>query len=561
MSIIGIDLGTTNSLVSYFTEGKPTLIPNVFNETLTPSVISIDESGDILVGKIAKDRLISHPSTCASVFKRSMGTQKKFELNNKTFSAEELSSFIIKRLKEDAEAHLKTSVTEAIISVPAYFNDAQRRATKLAGELAGLVVERIVNEPTAASLAYGIAEAENYAKYLIFDLGGGTFDVSILEKYNNVMEVRGIAGDVFLGGEDFTDILLHMFIQKAKIDIQNLSLRELAILKKAVEQAKYNFETSQQVSITYTTDTQTHTQDIHINEYEQNCDQLLARIRMSIKLAMSDASIAVADIDNVILVGGATKLPIIRSFVSKIFGRFPLYSINSDEVVGIGVAVNAALKERNQDLSEIVLTDVCPFTLGVESATRLANGLIYGDMYTPIIERGTTVPTSRVERFYTLHDDQDQVFIKILQGENRKASENASLGELIVPMPKEKAGKEGADVRFTYDINGILEVEVTVLSTKEKKSKVIEKNPGLLTQEDIQEKLQALSKYKIHPRDKEEYRALVSKAERIYQERLGDIRTLVATELKNFEATLDSQDEKKIRDHYVSFKKTLSELE
>ena len=561
MSLIGIDLGTTNSLVAYFHGGEPTLIPNVFGETLTPSVVSIDDNGELLVGKIAKDRMISHPHRTVSVFKRSMGTQKKFDLGESTFTAEELSSFIIKRLKEDAELHMGEPVTEAIISVPAYFNDAQRRATKLAGELAGLKVERIVNEPTAASLAYGITDKRDYTKYLIFDLGGGTFDVSILEKYNNVMEVRGVAGDVFLGGEDFTHVLLTIFVKQTGLSLETLSTMELALLRATVEKAKHEYEHTQVVTITFTKDDTPYTTRISLDSYEKQCDPLLAKIRLSMKVAMSDASLSVADIDNIILVGGATRLPIIKSFVSRMFGRFPAVGINPDEVVGIGTAVNAALKARNQDISEVVFTDVCPFTLGIQSATKMPNGLVYSDMYSPIIERGTVIPTSRVERFYTLDDDQDKVWCKILQGENRKASENAALGELIVPIPKAKAGEESADVRFTYDINGILEVEVSITSTKEKKSIIIEKNPGLLSEQEVQEKLLALSAYKIHPRDKEEHRALVSRAERMYQERLGDVRTYIARELAAFEASLNAQDDTRIRDHHLKFKNILDELE
>ena len=559
--IVGIDLGTTNSLIACFQDGCPIVIPNVHGEMLTPSVVSIGESGEVYVGKIAKERLVSHPAHTADIFKRSMGTKKQYRLGESSFTPEELSSFIIKKLKEDAQSYLGRDIQEAVISVPAYFNDAQRRATKAAGELAGLKVERIVNEPTAASLAYGFNEEREHAKFLVFDLGGGTFDVSILEKYNNVMEVRAVAGDIFLGGEDFTTILMQMFIEKAGVDIGRMSLIDLAVLRKAAETAKCAFSERQTVQVCAALDGATYEAEIGMRDYEKRCEDLLSRLRLSIKNAISDAAISLSDIDNIILVGGATKLPIVKNFVGKLFGRFPLSSISPDEVVGIGTAVHAALKERNQAITEVVLTDVCPFTLGIESARKLQNGLYYSDLYTPIIERNSTIPISRVERFYTLHDNQKDIHCKILQGESRKASENMLLGELTVPIPKAPAGEEPVDVRFAYDINGILEVEVTVVSSGVKKSIVIEKNPGIFTKEEIGQKLEALSSFKIHPREKEEYRLLLSRGERMYQESLGNLRAVLGRAITDFEVTLDAQDDKRIREHAKKFSELLDKIE
>ena len=561
MSIIGIDLGTTNSLVAYFKDGNPTIIPNVHGERLTPSVISIDENGELFIGKIAKERLVTHPENTVAVFKRSIGSKKQFQLGEKTFSPEELSSFIIKKLKEDAEIYMKEQVEEAVISVPAYFNDAQRRATKLAGELAGLKVERIVNEPTAASLAYGFHEEQEYTKYLVFDLGGGTFDVSILEKYNQVMEVRAVAGDIFLGGEDFTEVLIDIFAQKTNLDLPELSKTELAILHKRAERAKCAFSETQTVTMQCPLGEKMYEAMITMDEYQKSCEHLLERLRHSIKRAIADANIRLNDIHSVILVGGATKLPLIKRFVGKLFGRFPFSHINPDEVVALGTAIHAALKERNQAVAEIVLTDVCPFTLGIETAIKQPNGLYYTDCYSPIIERNSIIPVSRVERFSTLSDQQEDIYCKILQGESRKASENMLLGEIKMPIPKGPAGKESADVRFTYDINGILEVEVTVVSTQKKHRLVIEKNPGVFTKSEIDRLLQDLATIKIHPRDKEEYRLLLSRGERMYEESLGDKRQFLSKELMDFEVVLDSQDERKIRDYCKQFKEMLDQIE
>jgi len=542
-------------------DGQPTIIPNIHGENLTPSVVSIGEDGEIFVGNIALERLVTHPKSTASVFKRSLGTSKEFKLGQSSFTPEELSSFVIKKLKENAEAYLNEEITEAIISVPAYFNDAQRRATKVAGELAGLKVERIVSEPTAASLAYGFHEAKEHAKFLIFDLGGGTFDVSILEKYKNIMEVRAVAGDVFLGGEDFTDILLDLFTRKVFVDLSDASQTEQAILKRQVDLAKTRFVETREVSISCPIGDETYDVSITYEEYERACQELLNRLRIPIKSAMSDASLKLSDIDSIILVGGATKLPIIRSFTAKLFGRFPHVALNPDEVVAIGAAVHAGLKERNESISEIVLTDVCPFTLGVDSVVKQPNGLNFHDVFLPIIERNSTIPISRVERVSTLHDQQSQIYVKILQGENRRSSENAKLGELTVPVPMGPAGKEAADIRFTYDINGILECEVTIVSTQLKRSIIIEKNPGIFTKEEIEEKMQNLAAYKLHPREKDEYRLLLSRGERLYQESLGDTRKYVGAQLMNFDKVLNSQDERKIREYLPEFIEFLESFE
>ena len=561
MTIVGIDLGTTNSLISYLLDGQPTIIPNIHGENLTPSVVSIGDDGEIFVGNIAKERQITHPQCTASVFKRGMGTNKKHRLGSSEFTAEELSSFVIKKLKEDAEAHLGYQVEEAIISVPAYFNDAQRRATKLAGELAGFKVERIVNEPTAASLAYGLHEASDYAKFLVFDLGGGTFDVSILEKYKNIMEVRAVAGDVFLGGEDFTDILQDLFARRAGFAMADLSEHDRILLRRQIEVAKTKFSDMRSVEINFSTDELEYEATITLDDFDKACKDILSRLRIPIKNAISDASIKLQDIDSIILVGGATKLPVVRNFATKLFGRFPHIGINPDQVVAIGAAVHAGLKERNESISEIVLTDVCPFTLGVDSVVKQPNGINVYDVFLPIIERNSTIPISRVERVSTLHEQQNAIHVRILQGENRRSSENSELGELTVPVPKGPAGAEAADVRFTYDINGILECEITIVSTQLKKSIVIEKNPGVFTKEEIEEKLKALAAYRLHPRDKDEYRLLLSRGERLYQESLGEARKYIGNQIMLFEQVLDSQDEKKIREYLPTYKEFLATMD
>jgi len=560
--IIGIDLGTTNSLAAYYTDDGPRLIPNAFGEHMTPSVVGVDDDGQILVGKIAKERLLTHATLTASVFKRNMGTKKTYTLGEKSFLPEELSALIIKRLKEDAEAHLGQAITEAVVSVPAYFSDAQRRATKAAGELAGLKVERIVNEPTCAALAYGLHEKEDYTKFLVFDLGGGTFDVSILEKYQSVMEVRAVAGDNFLGGEDFTQILLNYFAMKHDLDLAAFEPLEMAALRKMAEQAKLELTEQSSTQMRYLLEEDDElTVDITATQFEKLCEPLFSALRHPIKRALSDANLKLSDIGNVLLVGGATKLPLIRSFVGKLLGRFPASHINQDEVVALGAAVHAALKARDESLTEIVLTDVCPYTLGTEVAIQRANGMFDPGHYAPIIERNATVPVSRVERFYTLTDGQTKITSSILQGESRRADDNIKLGEVSVNVPAGQAGKESVDIRFTYDINGILEAEVSVVSTGEKDKLVIEKSPGTLTPEELAEKLAAMQEIKIHPRDKEEYRYLLAWGERLYEESRGDRRQYIEGVLRQYDDVLDAQDDRQIRDFSQELKEILTDFE
>ncbi len=560
--IIGIDLGTTNSLTAYFTPEGPRLIPNRLGKKLTPSVVSIDEEGQIYVGETAEERMRLYPDSAASVFKRSMGSDKEFLLSGKAYRAEELSSFVLRSLKEDAEHYLGEPVTEAVISVPAYFNDARRRATKRAGELAGLTVERIVSEPTAAAIAYGLYQENKNTRFLVFDLGGGTFDVSILELFENILEVRAVAGDNFLGGEDFTEALLRLFCEKQKIDPLSLSQKEAERLHYQAEECKRNFSQSNVCTFTFSWNGKTYEQQISAPEYEAACEELLERIRRPIKRSLSDAGIRLNEIDKVVMVGGATKMPMIRHFVAKLFRRLPDASVNPDEAVALGAAIQAAMKERNEAIREVILTDVCPFTLGTEVVREVEEGRFEGGHYCPIIERNTVIPASRTERLYTIRDNQTRIRVHILQGESRFAGNNLSLGEIEIEIPKAKAGEEPVDVTYTYDINSILEVEVRVVSTGKTVRQVIKGQYTQMTDEEIEQRLKDLSYLKIHPRDQEENRLLLLRGERLYEESVGNRRVLLEQELSLFEQALDSHDEARIgqaRERLKSFLEKLDE--
>lgn len=546
MAIIGIDLGTTNSLVSYWTCDGSVVIPNSLGQNLTPSVVSIDDNGEVLVGQIAKERQITHPELSASVFKRNMGTKKKYTLGTKEFLPEELSAIVIKSLKEDAEHYLKVPISEAVISVPAYFSDAQRKATKRAGELAGLRVDRLITEPTAAAIAYGLHQKNADTKFLVFDLGGGTFDVSILELFENVMEVRAVAGDNYLGGEDFTEVLVALFLKHHSLSIKDLDLKTSSMLKKQAEVAKRSFSEKKTASISCNINDETLSYDISLDEYETATKPLFQRLREPVERALSDASLKLSDIESIILVGGATKLPLVRSFVSKLFGKLAYININPDEVVAIGAGIQAALKGKVNSIKEVILTDVCPYTLGTGISIRRSQGYHEPGHFLPIIERNTTVPVSRVERLYTIFDNQKYLNVDILQGESRLTKDNIFLGELNILVPPKPAGEEAIDVRFTYDINGILEVEVTAVSTGLKKSIIIEKDPGYMTKEEIAERIESLAHLKVHPRENHENKLLIARGERLFEENVGNTRQEIGQLLREFEEVLDGQDPKLI---------------
>lgn len=553
--IIGIDLGTTNSLVAYYTEEGPKIIPNRLGKNLTPSVVSVDEEGQVYIGETAKERMQLYPESSAAVFKRSMGSEKIYELAGRKFLPEELSALILKALKEDAEYFLQEEVTEAVISVPAYFNDERRKATKRAGELCGLKVERIISEPTAAAVAYGLYQNRQDGKFLVFDLGGGTFDVSILERFDSIIEVRAVAGDNFLGGEDFTKIIEQIFFDKhTELNRDDLTDKELRHIHKQAEICKIGFSDNRVSDMRCTIQEKSYEMALSMDEFEAKCTDLLDKIRQPIKRSLADANVRLKDIDRVILVGGATKLPFIRKFVGKLFHNLPDTSINPDEAVALGAAVQGAMKERKESIKEVVLTDVCPFTLGTEVVLEKENGRYEDGHFCPIIERNTTIPASRTERLYTVHDNQTQIRCKVLQGESRFVSNNVLLGEIQIKIPKAEAGKESVDVTYTYDVNSILEVEIKVVSTGEITRQIIKTNATDMSEEEIKERMEALSYLKIHPRDKEENKLLLLRGERIYEESVGQERMQVEYALREFERALDTRDDSTIESARREFK-------
>ena len=542
--LIGIDLGTTNSLAACFRNGKPELIPNRLGSFLTPSVVGVDEDGTLLVGETAKEYGILHPLAVAKVFKRSMGTEKKFRLGTLQMSATELSTLVLRSLKEDAEAYLGCTVDEAIISVPAYFNEFQRKATKEAGEAAGLAVPRIINEPTAAAIAYGMGLEDRDERCLVFDLGGGTFDVSILEYYKNIMEVHAIAGNNFLGGEDFTLALAALFLERAAIAPESLDVRTMNRVLKAAEECKCAFSRESSPVMSCTVDGSLVEQEITLEDYEYACRDLLDRLRKPIEKSLRDADVKLNEIDRVVLVGGATRLPIIRSFVAKTFRRFPDFA-EPDTAVALGAALQCGMKLRDKEIREIVLTDVCPYTLGTR--VNMDNGYFdEGDHYLPIIERNTVIPVSRTETVCTAHDNQTRVNVEILQGESRVASNNLCLAELSIPVPAGPKGRESLDITYTYDVNSLLEVVVKVNSTGVTRKIIVQSATDRLSPEEAEERLAKLADLKQSPREEEANRLALLRGERVYEESTGWQRDAVNRGMMDFERVLAKQDRKEI---------------
>jgi len=560
--IVGIDLGTTNSLVCVWREGASQVIPNALGHALTPSVVGMDDAGQILVGLAARERLLTHPDLTAAVFKRYMGTDRRLRVGERDFRPEELSSLVLRSLKADAEAALGQPVEEAVITVPAYFSDAQRKATRIAGQLAGLKVERLLNEPTAAALAHGLHNLDVESKFLVFDLGGGTFDVSVLELFEGVMEVRASAGDNFLGGEDFVQLLMEGFLKQAGVPAHALvDPKERAALREQAERAKRQLTAESSARIRSRVNGTEREWTVSEEQFESMSAPLLAKLRSPIERALRDARIRAAELDRIVLAGGATRMPMVRRLVARMFGQIPSAGLNPDEVVALGAGVQAGLKARDAALNEVVLTDVSPYTLGIEILERISAANVQPGVFAPIIERNTVIPASRSKTFSTVSDNQREIDIRIFQGEARLVRDNILLGEVRVPVPPRPAGTEAVDVRFTYDVNGLLEVEATVLSTKKTARLVIERNPGVLAPAEVAERLTQLAALKIHPRDQAENRALIERADRIYQESLAERREYVGNLMSRFASVLERQDPRECAEARAQMKRLLDELD
>lgn len=566
--IFGIDLGTTNSAAAWISPDGPALIPNALGQVLTPSVVGFDEDGQLLVGQAAKELSVTHPERCASVFKRYMGSDHTLTLAGQTFTPPQLSAMVLRALKEDAEAFFGESVERAVITVPAYFNDHQRKATIHAGQITGLQVERILNEPTAAALAYGLHEADRDRVLLVIDLGGGTFDVSVVDVFEGTVEVRSSAGESFLGGQDFTLAVAARLLREQQIVFETAEAkypRMVSRLVQQVEAAKCLLARQETASVRIPdregkfseASPQVELKQAQLAEWTET---ILARIETPIRRALGDAGLKREQLDEIILVGGATRMQHLVARVTKLFGQEPHCRLNPDEVVARGAAVQAGLFSRNAQLEDLVVTDVSPFTLGVEVSKELGSEQREG-YFLPIINRNTTIPVSRMERVSTVHSGQTNVTVRVFQGESRRVEDNLFLGEFHIDgIPRGPAGQQ-VDLRFTYDLNGVLEIEATIVKTGRKFTHVIAKHAKGLSQQEIDAAIAAMQKLKTHPREESVNRFLLRRAGRLYEELSLTERQRLGEMLDGFEAALSEGDQKVIAEYRSALEELLSFME
>ena len=545
---IGIDLGTTNSVVAVMEGGKPTVIANAEGSRTTPSIVGFSKTGEKLVGQLAKRQAILNPDKTIASIKRHMGDDYKVNIDGKDYTPQEISAMILRKLADDASAYLGEKVTSAAITVPAYFNDAQRQATKDAGKIAGLDVLRIVNEPTAAALAYGL-EKEKAEKVLVFDLGGGTFDVSILEIGDGVHEVLSTSGDTHLGGDDFDQKIMDWICEEFKkqegIDLKG-DKQAMQRVKEAAEKAKCELSSVMETNINLPFITADANGPKHLDlnltraKFEDLCRDLLNRCKTPVENALKDAGITKNDINEVVLVGGSTRIPAVQQLVKEYTGKEPNQSVNPDEVVAVGAAIQAGVLAG--EVKDIVLLDVTPLTLGIETL---------GGVMTPLVPRNTTIPVSKSQVFSTAENNQTAVDIHVLQGERPMAKDNKSLGMFRLDgIPPAMRGLPQIEVTFDIDANGIVNVSAKDKATN-KEQKITITNSSNLSEADIDKMVKEAEANAAEDKKKKEEAEIKNNATSL----IGSADRIV----KDFEGKIDSADKAKLDEQKAALQKALDE--
>lgn len=538
--IIGIDLGTTNSLAAVWQDGSSRLIPNAFGEYLTPSVVSVDEEGVVYVGKTAKERLTTHPRQTADSFKRFMGTARKYKLGNKTYLPEELSALVLRKLKEDAERYLGEPVEEAVISVPAYFNDMARNATKRAGILAGLKADRIINEPSAAALACRNGDTEEDTSVMVFDFGGGTLDVSLVECFDNVIEILAVNGDNQLGGQDFDDAIAAHFMHSLHIDPTVLSLETRMMIRKSAERCKRDLTEHKTAEMVVNSPEIQQKLEISEEDLIHICAPLLERIKQTIAGALMNGKMTVDESVQIVLVGGSCKMPVVKQYLEYLLRRKDIETRNPDHMIALGCGVCAGIKERNADIKDMLLTDICPFSLGVQTVNY---DYKHKQLMSFIIKHNSPLPISRERIYTTAYDNQTAIRFSIYQGEGMYVKDNTLLGQIEIAIPPKPAGKVKCHVRFTYDINGILEVNVNIPSINSRKNLVIVNEELGMTQEQVDAKLKEFEQVKLLSANEEENRYILEWGARLFMQIDSDgIRNEILRKMQYFEYIMDKDD-------------------
>lgn len=556
MAIIGIDLGTTNSLACVYRNGRAELIPNELGDCKTSSAVSLLEDGTVLVGAAAKERLVTHPEDTAASFKIWMGTEKPLTLAGRRFKPEELSALVLRQLLEDAKRYLGEPVEEAVISVPAYFNDDQRCATKLAAQLAGLNVKRLINEPSAAALYHRYSAQTGDCQLMIVDFGGGTLDVSIVECFENIIEITAIAGDNRLGGDDIDRAIAAHFCQENGLAEERLSPSLRASLYRQAETAKIALSSAPAASISLQQGETRYSLLLTNDLLRQLCGPVFQKVRAVITRAMKDRGRG-GRLNDVILVGGSAQLTVFGDFLEELFGRRPHVAASPDEIVALGVGLCAGIKERAEDLQDLVMTDVCPFSLGVSTYSRR-------DDKTPhmavLIPRSSMLPASHQERFYTLNDNQTGLRFEIYQGEGYFASENLKLGEVEVQVPPGPAGEQSAVVTFTYDIDGILHVSAQSSGGDFRERLIL--NPNLhLTEEGKERAMERIRQIQLAAQGDQRDQLLLERALRLYTQTIGQGREMAASLIGYWKNLMDRGDRIQRRRDYDRIKEQLDMLE